>query len=734
MSLPKPAALAALLLPAVSLHTHADTAAPPAVFTLPAQEVLADSVELSRSELDQADIDRAQADNFASLVDRLPGISMAGSPRPGGQSLNIWGLGDTEDVKLVLDGAPKGFEKYRQGSVFIEPELIRRIEVDKGPHNLLDGTAGFGGTVRIDTKDASDLLAPDRNVGGLLKYGHHSNDGQDIYSGALFARSPAGAVDGLVYFNRRDGGNLRRPDGSRFLFSGNDLQSYLAKSNIQLDEAHVLTLSAMRSTSSGWQPFAAKRDDLPGPSEADIRRYGLTGAWRRRLVHRDQTDQTLGARWNYAPSASPWLNLTLSYAQSRTDQHDRRPENASRGAFLGTLGNRSWVSYRDRVLELRNTARFSSGRVDHALLLGTRWHRHERGTLMYYPPGAKRAEYNHGYFQPYYMPSGQQTVRSLVLQDAMTLGSLTLTPGLRYDHVVNEGRPNEAPRYNSPRPSAGHDYRPVSYTGWTPHLGALWRAQPWLSLLADVTRGWRAPVIDEQYEVQYERAQASGSSRGLKPERMRGWRAGAILDFREVLAGRDHLQLRATVFSNRGKDEIFVRRGVLCANAPCARPLSNYRNLPGYRIEGLELESFYDSARWFGKLAVSAMRGWRDSSPRDPGGPRSWMAEIPPLSAHAMLGVKLPAQGLALGWTGEFVRRQDRSPRQSDPMAVYWSLPATSGYALHGLFAHWRPPRWPGLQLRLTVDNVFNRPYRPYLGESVSGLGRNIKLSLSQRF
>ncbi|AHV92927.1 TonB-dependent hemoglobin/transferrin/lactoferrin family receptor [Bordetella holmesii] len=730
---PKPLALAALFLPSLAISSPNDDASDSRlIFTLPAQQVVADSVELSRSELNQTDIDRAQADNFASLVDRLPGIAMAGSARPGGQSLNIWGLGDTEDVKLVLDGAPKGFEKYRQGSVFIEPELIRRITVDKGPHNLLDGTAGFGGTVRIDTKDAGELLAPEQRFGGLVKYGRHSNDGQDIYSGALFGRTDH--ADGLIYVNRRDGGNLRRPDGSRFPFSGNNAQSYLAKTNLYLGTSHSLSVSAMQSTAHGWQPFAAKRDDLPAPSLADIRRWGLTGAWRRRLVYRDQSDRTLSARYTYAPADQPWLNLTLSYAHSRTAQHDRRPDNASRSAFLGTLGNRSWVDYRDRVLELRNLASIAAGSVEHGLLLAARWHQHDRDTLMYYPAGSRDRDYNYGYFQPYYMPAGRQTVRSLVVQDAIRVAAVTITPGVRYDHVVNLGHPNDAPRYNSPLPSVGHDYRRVTYTGWTPHLGALWKAQPWLDLLADVTRGWRAPVIDEQYEVQYARASVTGTSRSLRPERILGWRAGAIVTLKDVLAPRDNLVLRATVFGNRGKDEIFVRRGVLCANSPCERPLSNYRNLPGYHIEGLELESAYDSARWFGKLSLSAIRGRRDTSPRDPAGQRSWIAEIPPLAAHAMLGLKLARYGMAVGWTADFVRRQDRSPTQSDPLAVFWALPASSGYALHGLFAHWQPPQWKGLHVRVTVDNLFNRDYRPYLGESVAGLGRNVKLSLSQRF
>lgn len=56
------------------------------VVTLPAQEVIGDSVAAARSVLRLPEIERAQADNFASLVDQLPGISMAGSPAPAGKA------------------------------------------------------------------------------------------------------------------------------------------------------------------------------------------------------------------------------------------------------------------------------------------------------------------------------------------------------------------------------------------------------------------------------------------------------------------------------------------------------------------------------------------------------------------------------------------------------------------------------------------------------------------------
>ncbi|KAB0273107.1 TonB-dependent receptor, partial [Klebsiella pneumoniae] len=101
---------------------------------------------------------------------------------------------------------------------------------------------------------------------------------------------------------------------------------------------------------------------------------------------------------------------------------------AAQSAFLVTLGNKMCVDYRDDLFDLSNESHVALGTAEHVLLAGLRWHRHRRDTLMYYPPGRGEPDYNHGYFQPHYMPSGTQTVRSLYLQDAVTVGGLTVTP------------------------------------------------------------------------------------------------------------------------------------------------------------------------------------------------------------------------------------------------------------------------------------------------------------------
>ncbi|QCJ69159.1 TonB-dependent receptor [Providencia heimbachae] len=697
------------------------------------------SVGAGSSVLKLKDIERTQANNLAELVDQLPGVSSSGSPRPGGQTLNIWGMGDVEDVKVTLDDAPKGFEKYRQGSIFIEPELIKRIDVDKGPHNIMDGNGGFGGTIKITTKDPNDLLHKDQNFGAMFKYSYHTNDRQNIYSSALYGKTLNGVADGLLYVSKRKGDDLRRPDGTRFGYSDSDQMSYLIKTNIYLNDQHTLSLSAMRSESDNLVPWAAKRDELPNPTQSEIDKYGFDGAMKRKLVQRDQLDQNYSIKWNYIPENNDWVNLTTTYALSKTKQHDTRPKHAS--TFMSSsLGNESWVDYTDQLFDVHNESIFDTGRLEHQLTIGARWHKNDRGILMFDKGKMSNPNYNYGYYQPQFMPAGVQETTSAYIQDAITWRTLTITPGVRYDYVKNKGKGNLAQTYMEKDPLIAHDYRPVSYDGFSPHLGILWKTTPNLTLFGDISRTWRAPVIDEQYEVQFARSSLTGSSRNLGKERMDGIRLGAIFDFDQVIQTDDQLQIRTTLFRNKGKDEIFRRRGEYCeaqkyGTGECDRPLSNYRNLPGYTIEGLEIELFYDSPNTFGKVAYSTIKGERDASPRDPWfEQKTWIGEIPPDTLHVMLGYKLPQWNANFGITGDFVGHQVRAPEDRDPKANSWGYPKSKGYALYGAFAQWEPEFLPDTTARVTVTNLFEKDYYPYLGESVSGVGRDIRLNITKYF
>ncbi|MGK9563852.1 TonB-dependent receptor, partial [Salmonella enterica subsp. enterica] len=86
------------------------------------------------------------------------------------------------------------------------------------------------------------------------------------------------------------------------------------------------------------------------------------------------------------------------------------------------------TAYTDKILELRNISRFNTGPLDHALTTGVQIRKHIRDTDSWMP-GAKydTPEYNYGHFQPAFMPHGKVDTNAFYIQDAVTLGDVTIT-------------------------------------------------------------------------------------------------------------------------------------------------------------------------------------------------------------------------------------------------------------------------------------------------------------------
>jgi len=712
------------------------------------EAVKKDTIQFGQSVLNQKAIDRYQANNVAQLLDHMPSVGSAGSPRPGGQTINILGMGGVADVPITLDDSVKTFDKYRQGSVFIEPEILKKITVDKGPHNVEVGNGGFGGKVTLETKDATDLLDDGKNIGAFLKYSRFSNNSQNTYTGAVYGKADNGLVDGLFYYTNRDSGNVKRPDGTEFLYSGQEQETYLAKLNFYPADGHKISLNAMRSGHEGWEPFAAMRDQDAVPTEADIAKYGYDEAWKRRLVDRDQEDTSYSASYEFNPDANPYLNLKAVASYSKTYQHDLRLPSVTGSAAL--LGNESWVTYTNTALKMSNISDIETKLGTHKLKVGAQYQKMEQNSLIYDKNNAKKPDYNFGYYEPNYMPAGDQQMLSAFIEDQYQINNFVITPSLRYDHIENNGKPNRASRFNDP--AAGHDYSSKTYTGWSPRLAMSWKQADYMTWFANVSKTWRAPRVDEQYYVQSAATTVPSTSRYLVPEKMLAIRVGNEMNFDDVFSDEDHLQVRLTYHHNRGGDEIFRNRSTFCqaqaennvntgkgSVADCKGNYDRgfYRNVTDYTIKAYEAEAFYNQPTWFAGLTYSYIRGQRDNSPVNPWfDQKTWMTNIPPKKATATLGVNVPEHHLTMGWRGIFVAAQDRSLSDNDKSiaASSFSLPKTKGYSLHSVYADWQPIGVKGPTLNFSIDNLFNRDYKMYLGEYMTGTGRDYKVSISQKF
>lgn len=675
------------------------------------QGILGMNPVLSQSEVGQGTINQTQmniiqATNMATVLDKIPGVGMSGSPRPDGQTINIWGMNESKSVPIMVDGALKTFDKYRQGTLYVDPDLIKAVDVQKGGFDPSIGNGGFGGSVRMTTKDATDFLREGQSVGAMLKTGYHTNNNQRNYAAAVYGKNHANTMDGLIYFSKTLSKDVRLADHERYRGSAIDQYSYLVKSNLYLGEESRLTLSLNNTRYKDWMPFAAMGGNTINVNSMD------DYEWKRRIFYREQQDRSYSANFEYSPSDNPWVNLTVDLTHSETKQHDQKikpqPGQKKPSASLSTLGKENWTAYRNTGLHIKNQSIIETGVVTQTITVGLQYLRKQQNATMFYDQGSYgKPEFNHGYFTPPFLPAGRQTVISAYVMDEIQLGQFTLTPSLRYDHVKNQSFGNVA-GYTSTNAKDGHDYRSVTYQGFSPRIALYWQPIDQFAAFVDYSRSWQAPNIDEQYTVQGKGISGpNGTSRDLSKEKLSALRFGVMGNFSDLLTEDDQLFIRATAFHN-GR---------------------------GYTIKGLELEAKYESTYVFGGLAASLMKGQRRGSPRDVWyEQKTWLRDIPPRELTATIGFHVPQYYFSMDWQSQFVRKQTRTPSTIDAKAGVLSYQLTPGYSVHGLFMSYTQDDRYAPNINLTVDNLFNKSYAPYLNDGVKAPGLDVRLSISYQF
>src|SRR5690606_17889118 len=113
------------------------------------------------------------------------------------------------------------------GGVFIEPELLKAIEVERGP-SITSGSGALGGTISATTRSAADFLKPGERIGAMTKLGYNWNNKERLRMVSVFGR-PNPQFDLLASVSRRDSGDLKMPDRERLGVSATHSESSLLK-------------------------------------------------------------------------------------------------------------------------------------------------------------------------------------------------------------------------------------------------------------------------------------------------------------------------------------------------------------------------------------------------------------------------------------------------------------------------------------------------------------------------
>lgn len=197
--------------------------------------------DISNAYVDRQYMDRYRGVSAGDVFAGMNGVYNTDNRNGSALFPNIRGLSGNGRIPVTVDGTVQSIDVWmgRQGinnRNYVDPNLFRSIEVEKGPSMTRGLKSGIGGSVNIRTIDAADIIQEGRNWGLELKLGTASNsikDSTDPYGiagkdyrdipGAVNA-SPVG-TPGLMFYEPQ--AELRSRGDTR-LFNLDDRKLFLA--------------------------------------------------------------------------------------------------------------------------------------------------------------------------------------------------------------------------------------------------------------------------------------------------------------------------------------------------------------------------------------------------------------------------------------------------------------------------------------------------------------------------
>ncbi|OHR74799.1 TonB-dependent receptor [Neisseria sp. HMSC70E02] len=625
--------------------------------------------------------DENTATDLRGLLKDEPAIDFGGG-NGSSQFLTLRGMGQNS-VDIKVDNAYSDSQMlYHQGRFIIDPALVKIVSVQKGAGSASAGIGATNGAIITKTVDAEDLLKGlDKNWGVRLNSGYASNDGVS-YGASVFGK--AGNFDGLFSYSRNDekdyepGKGYTNSNGGKTVpFSALDKRSYLAKIGANFGD-HRLVLSHMNDQHRGIRTVREEFTATDNPR--------LTLA-RQAPTYRETSLSNTNLEW----TARNLGFVEKLDANAYLMKNERYSADDSKNGYAGNLPGPNTT-----VIETKGANFNLDSRI-------------AENTLIKYGVNYRHQEIKPPVFFSAALSNPKKSDAGIYAEAIHDIGDFTLTGGLRYDHFNIKT----------------HDGKSVSDGTVNPSFGVIWQPHEHWNLSASHNYASRSPRLYDAMRQHGRGNSITSIADGTKAERARNTEIGFNYNNGSFAANGSY-------FWQKIKDAV---AGPQQRHDAAGNPIAGVREIvnAGYiKNHGYELGASYRTGGLLAKVGVS------HSKPRIyDTHPENLLSANPEFAVQTgrtwttSLSYRFQNPNLEIGWRGRYLQKASGSVLVRDKGEV-----KRKGYGVNDIFANWKPLGKDTLNVNFAVNNVFNKFYYPHSqrGETLPGIGRDVRLSVNYRF
>ena len=499
---------------AVALALYAGTVSAEDVLQTETVHVTASRVEqelmdvpMSVSVITSKDIEKSGAKTVGDLLSDIPGVEIKNDGGQGIDRVKIRGE-DAFRTLVMIDGQKVAEHKSMSGApILIDPSMIERIEVIKGPASVLYGSDAIGGAINIITKKGGT-----RAVQGEVSAGMDTSaSGKNVSAGIY------GNINGWEYRLNAATENydrLETPIGEvpYTEFDSRSASLYLAY-NIN------------ENMKVGGTIDYYKLDFMSGTQEAGYDEF---------FVDVPKWDRTKGALFFEMNNVNDYLarlRLDVFHQQSNKDMHNRvyMTDMYDMGSGMSIPASTKMDNFADNKLKQTGVSVQSDWMLgEHYLIAGYEFSYDDLEavsdadttvSMMGAPFGSKVSTSA--------WDANQQQHSVYASMESPFTDTFKINYGARYTWVSSEATHDEsgvrsgamAGRPGAPAtPYTEHDRNDSSDGHAVFNLGAVWSPTNNMSLRASWAQGYRFPIIQEMYVDSNMGGETTYANPDLKPE------------------------------------------------------------------------------------------------------------------------------------------------------------------------------------------------------------------------
>jgi hemoglobin/transferrin/lactoferrin receptor protein len=648
-----------------------------------AVDALAGSSAVSKEQLDQ----QFQAERISQVLRTIPGVTTQETARDTATAINIRGLQDFGRVNVLIDGVRQNFQRSTHASngvFYIEPEMIKRVDITRGPTATIYGSGAIGGVAAFETLDADDILEPGEYAAGRTRTRYNSNDNGKMVSAT--AAMKVGNFDILGQTTGRWNSDYEDGDGNEIPGSNDETDSKFVKLRWRPTDGHQITATALDLNSEFIDQ--AEAGGSLRDTEVSNRQYSLG--------------------YTFDSPSNPLIDFSGKIYRNETKLDQVRLAASGQfpifglvGGFPAFLGLGSFPEGAPRNFNLvtdgfdvHNTSRFDLGQTKLALTYGGDAFRDKVVSDDALEGGDELT------------PSGKRQIEGAFIQSHFTFfDTVDIIGAVRYDsYELEAGSDKLSDEHVSPKITAG--VTPI----------------PGFTFYATYAEGFRAPAVTETLISGQHPAPANFQlipNTNLRPEVAHNIEGGINVKYDGVITTNDAFRAKVTVFQNKVDDfidQVFAE-GIFGTFS--FDDQLQYQNISKATLDGVEFQATYDARAWFVELAGHRIRGTDDLT-------GNGLFTVPADQITATIGFRALDEKLVAGVRGRLVDKQNRFT-ETDGVAVRTHA---ESYSVFDLFAEYKATD--NATFNLNLDNLTDETYRQHL-DQYNSPGFSARVGLTMR-